>query len=324
MNPAPPSRTPRPARKRGFTIIEMLVSLVVLILIVVMVSRLTNGASTSISTGDRHLDADSQARAVFSRMAIDFAKMIKRPDLDASAFKNPDNPQTGGANTGANDQFAFYAEAAGYFSGAAPSGTEEVSPYAIIAYNLVTTPNAYTPGTVLQRMSKGLGWDSLGGSYPTVRYHSRLITDWPNLFPAAGNAGSIDPDYKTMGEQVFRMEYSYLLKPNGGAAGRISVTPWDTTLGHTSAEGFRDVAAIVVAIAVLDSKNRALLTDADYAALAGRFTDAVDGSAAPGGFGDILSQWQTELDALPAAGIVPPPAASAVRIYERYFYLDKP
>jgi hypothetical protein len=115
------------------------------------------------------------------------------------------------------------------------------------------------------------------------------------------------------------MEYNYLIKAAGGNAAKLSVTPWDTTVtSHTSIDGFKDVAAIVVTIAVLDSRSRVIIRD--YTKLTGSsvFSDAADGT-------DTATTWNQALKSsgfASSAGI-PPQAASAVRIYQRYYYLNK-
>src|SRR5260370_40909223 len=65
------------ADRHAFTLVEMLVSIVALTLFVLMVSRLVNSASIVTTIGNKHMDADSQARSVLDRMAVDIARMVK-------------------------------------------------------------------------------------------------------------------------------------------------------------------------------------------------------------------------------------------------------
>jgi hypothetical protein len=86
----------------------------------------------------------------------------------------------------------------------------------------------------------------------------------------------------------------------------------------------QDVVAIVVDIAVIDSKSRVLVTDAQLARLNGANGLApvlVDYSAGmtPG---QLLAQWRTALDANTIG--LPPAAISGIRVYERYLYLSPP
>ncbi len=123
-----------------------------------------------------------------------------------------------------------------------------------------------------------------------------------------------------MGPQVFRLEYYYLLKGQTVAGTNYSAvlsdTPWDARIaGHANVAGLQDVAAIAVAIAVIDPKSHALVTDAQLASLA---TQLVDFNAS-GGAGAMEAKWQATLD----AGVTGIPAAAtrSVRIYHQYFYL---
>lgn len=86
---------------KAFTLVEMLVSITVLTLIVLLISRLFNSASALITSGNKRMDVDGQARPLLDRMAMDFAQMVKRSDVDYYV-KSSSNAQAG------NDQIAFY------------------------------------------------------------------------------------------------------------------------------------------------------------------------------------------------------------------------
>src|SRR5882672_4204345 len=66
----------------GFTLAELLVSVGVLVLLVLLATQLLNSAATITTLGHKQMDADSQARQLLDRMAIDFAQMVKRSDVD--------------------------------------------------------------------------------------------------------------------------------------------------------------------------------------------------------------------------------------------------
>src|SRR6266496_5595065 len=69
-------------RSRGFTLAELLVTVGVLVLLVLLFTQLLNSAATITTLGHKQMDADSQARQLLDRMAIDFAQMVKRSDVD--------------------------------------------------------------------------------------------------------------------------------------------------------------------------------------------------------------------------------------------------
>lgn len=109
-----------------------------------------------------------------------------------------------------------------------------------------------------------------------------------------------DPDFDSLATAVFRMECSFLLKSTH-------------TLSATPPASWNDVAAILVAVAVMDRREYDRLSSSDIDSLAAAFPDAVDGSP-------MLPAWNTALSGL--SGMVPTQAAGAVRIYQRCFSLE--
>jgi hypothetical protein len=275
--------------KRGlaaFTLAEMIVAMAVLTLLILLVTQIFNSVAVITTEGNKHMDADAQARVLLDRMGIDLAQMIKRSDVDYY-LKSFVNAQIG------NDQIAFYSMVPGYYP---PNGSQ--SPVSLVAYRV----NAQYQ---VERMAKGLLWNGVSpGSTPIVFLPSTIEGSWL----AATNANS-DSDYELIAPDLFRFEYFYLLKN-----GTLSDTPWDTTAGHTSVTGMQDVAAISVLVAAIDPKSRALVSDSQLTSLAARMND-FSASMRPG---ELVGQWQTALNR-PAD--IPRPAISAIRIYGRYFYL---
>jgi hypothetical protein len=92
----------------AFTLAELLVTVGVLCLLVFLATQLLNSAATVTKLGNKQMDADSEARQLLDRIALDFAQMVKRSDVDYY-LKSPGNPQTG------NDQITFYTALPGYF-----------------------------------------------------------------------------------------------------------------------------------------------------------------------------------------------------------------
>src|SRR5437762_1367706 len=99
-----------PESIRGFTLAELLVSMGVLVLLVFLATQLLNSAATITILGHKQMDADSQARQLLDRMAVDFAQMVKRTDVDY--YLKSSQPSTGtppdcttcAPQTDANDQ----------------------------------------------------------------------------------------------------------------------------------------------------------------------------------------------------------------------------
>ena len=63
---------------RGFTLMEMLISIGVLALLILIVTQVIDTAATTVRPANKHIDTDTEARTVFDRMAVDFGRMLKR------------------------------------------------------------------------------------------------------------------------------------------------------------------------------------------------------------------------------------------------------
>lgn len=260
----------------------MLVSTAVLTLIVLSVARLFDNAATLTTAGSKRMEADGQARPLLDRLAIDFARMLRRSDVDYY-LKTPANVQAG------NDQIAFYSEVPGYY----PS-TGSQSPISLVSYRINAQFKA-------ERLGKGLLWNGVSPtSTPIAFLPLTIAATW-----RAATDGTADSDYEIAAANVFRFEYFYWL-----TNGNFFLTPWDTDAGHTAVNGMQDVAAISIAIAAIDPKSRVLLSDTQLATVTARMNDF----ALPMGPGALLAQWQ---EALKATNDMPRSAISGIRIYQR-------
>src|SRR5205823_3067601 len=142
-------------RIAGFTLAELLVTTGVLVLLVFLASQLFNSAATITTLGHKQMDADSQARQVLDRMAIDFAQMVKRSDVDYYVKSNPVG--VAGVRTvqqPGNDQIAFYSAVPGYY----PTSNYQ-SPVSLVAYrvNSNSTSSSYNK---MERLGRGLLWNA--------------------------------------------------------------------------------------------------------------------------------------------------------------------
>ena len=345
---------------RAFSLIEIMVSVAVLTMLTVLVAQLTKSASTTTRVGVKHIDTDTQVRAVLDRIGIDINKMIKRSDLDYY-IKQPIgyNGHSQGHGWGkklktgqqGSDQLAFFALLPGYFT--QNSGQ---SPVSLVAYRVNQNSTLATaPYLQLERMAKGLLWNGVSNQtnanaiYPITFLPNTIsgITSWSAAVNNDSSGQSVDPqgDYETVGSQVFRIEYWYLL-----TNGILTDVPWDrvarpsqTTMSTPTPIGWTDVQAIAVAIAVIDPASRALIPSAtllDIASDLDDFATAPGRPGSPGGqkkAGDIEYRWNTVLLGDPAdlvniPGIlnrgsttagskVPPEVAKSIRVYSRYYDL---
>ena len=342
----------------GFTLIEILVSVAVLLLIVVLFGQVVNHATTVTRVDNRHVDTDSQARVVLDRISADIGRMLKRTDVDyyvkqPTGYNGHGNGHAYGhkVQTGqqGSDQIAFFTQTQGYY----PSGftTAQQGPISLIAYrvNEDSTQPAYLR---LERMSKGLLWNSISNTSNLNNQSTKLpLVFLPQTIAGMGkpwyaavnsdtSSSSQDTDYETIGPDVFRSEYYYLLK-NGAVKGE----PWDVTVRTTQSTintvrlsgtdywapiGLGDVQAIAVAVAVIDRANRSLVNSVSSTALSDLASDLADFADAKGlgnpakKIGEMEDSWNQVLATVASQGVTgegskfPPAAASAIHVYSRY------
>ena len=304
---------------RGFTLVELLVSFGVLVLLVFFITSLVNSAATITALGHKQMDADSQARQLLDRMAIDFAQMVKRNDV-SYYIKTTGNTQPG------NDQIAFFSGVSGYY----PTPSNQ-SPISLVAYRVNSNASSTNPSyNKLERMGKGFIWNGTSSSYTPILFLDSATppaNTIANKWPAAVSSSLADSDYEIAGPQVFRFEYYYLLSSalsanalsNGAVANKFSGGQWSNVNSFVNT----DVAAIVVNIAAIDPKSKVLLTNAQIATLAAGLSDFPSNAVTAAAMvpGQLLGQWQGTLDANTS---LPRPAISGIRLYERYFYLSPP
>jgi competence protein ComGC len=323
----------------AFTIVEMLISVAVLVLIVLLLTQLINSATAITRTEHKHVDTDTEARAVFDRMAVDFAQMLRRTDIDTyvkapNGYKNPNAHGNGlklKVGQQGNDQIAFFSQVPGYY----PTGAQ--SSLSLVAYR-VRSKNSSPRYLQLERMGKGLLWNGVSNGttstsvYPIVFSPGQMDAavaggsnpgnPWAGPWYAAinnDNTGSSDESnpntYEVVGPQVFRLEYYYLLKDGSiSDVPKVPASSYDPTKPiATNLRAFKDVEAIAVAIGVADAATRALLYDpstpADpYHILFNLMSDMADFKDANGKgvgaqkIGDVENEWNAVIQSAAATG----------------------
>jgi hypothetical protein len=333
----------------GFTLAELLVSVFVLGIIVVMVAQLMTSATAVTRTGHKYIDTDTQARTVFDRMALDFAQMLKRTDVDyyvkqRTGYNGHGNGHGWGRGHNGDlgsDQLAFFSQVPGYY----PSSGAQ-SPISLVAYRVNESSSSDPAYGKLERMAKGLrsnGYDPGNNQntavYPIVFLPQTIGGVGRPWAPAINNDNnpnnSYDPDYEVTGPGVFRFEYYYLLKN-----GRVTDWPWDRTdfpnqltISSPQQIGLSQVESIAVSIAVIDPAGRALVNAISPDRILDIAADMADFKSARGRgvgaqkIGDLEAQWQGVVESMAQTGQtpsglpVPPEAAKAIRIYNHYFDL---
>lgn len=317
----------------AFTLAELLVSVGVLVLLVFLATQLLKSAATITTLGHKQMDADAQARQLLDRMAIDFAQMVKRSDVDYYVKSSAPSPARRVLQPG-NDQIAFYSAVPGYY----PS-TGSQSPVSLVAYRVNSSDSTSPPYNKMERLGKGLVWNAVSTTDTPVVFMpipvaspipvAELPTPAPNplptpAWPQAGNM-TADVAYETIGPQVFRFEYYYLRKD-----GSCSDIPWLSP--HSSVSGMQDVSAIIVDIAVIDPRSKVLISDC--------LLTKLNGAPPPPGCGaqtlalvdynrntmttpgQLLANWRSVIDTNSIG--LPRLPVSGIRLYERFIYLSPP
>ena len=339
-------------RSRGFTLAELLVSVFVVTIIILMVTQLMTSATAITRTGNKHVDTDTQARVVFDRMALDFAQMLKRTDVDyyvkqRTGYNGHGNGHGWGRGHNGDlgsDQMAFFTQVPGYYPDGYVSGQQ--SSISLVAYRVNESSSSNPAYVKLERMAKGLVWNAVDtntnqntAKYPIVFLPQTMALIGRPWAPAINNDNnannSIDADYEVIGPGVFRLEYYYLLKN-----GRVTDWPWDRsdfpdqlTINSPQNLGLSQVEAIAVSIAVIDPAAHALVNAVSPDRLLDIAADMADFKNANGRgngaqkIGDLEYQWKTVVESIASTGQtpsglpVPQEAAKSIRIYNRYFDL---
>jgi prepilin-type N-terminal cleavage/methylation domain-containing protein len=307
---------------RAFTLVEMMVSMAVLVLLVLLVAQIMNGATKTTGSSRQRLDADSEARMVFDRMATDFAGMVNRKDVDF-IFRRDRN---------GNGAAYFFSMAPAVNSGGTLANLDST---ALIGYRINSKYQ-------IERFAKSLEWNQPApGGMVFLSYLQPLVAGSPTPTPQPGSTltdsafgsliaeGSTDKAYHVLGENVFRLEFSFLLKPFVQAgvlqpavysdkpfnATRTTSTSPYTNSGVNSGVGLTDVQAIVVTIALVDGKSHNLVTNPS------QFSNAVSAFSANAASGELpAAKWQDNISSL--SGGLPQIVASQVRVYQRVFFLN--
>ena len=326
----------------GFTLAELLVSVFVLVLLIFMFTQLMTSATAITRNDHKHVDTDTQARATLDRMALDFAQMLKRTDVDyyvkqRSGYKGHGNGHGWGQGKNGDkgsDQIAFFSHVPGYYPGS------YASPISLVAYRVNESTSTNVAYGRLERLAKGLLWNGVDNTtqnrsaYPIVFSPGQLTgcnggnpcDPWASAWSAAinndNNAASRDDNYEVIGPGVFRFEYYYLLKN-----GRVTDWPWDwrdqqfqnpdqQTIATPRQIGLSQVESLAVAIAVIDPPSRALIQQAaagntaygDVLDVAADLADFKNANGIGNGgqkIGDLEAGWNTIVQSISQNGQTP-------------------
>jgi ATPase subunit of ABC transporter with duplicated ATPase domains len=163
----------------------------------------------------------------------------------------------------------------------------------------------------LQRGAEATTWTSSGASALSFTSVTNAVSSNSYLSISSANYEILEPD-------IFRMEVAFLMgdgsiKSTVGTNGSGSTTYIASFASTARTASSNAIRAVIVTVAAVDSRARALMTPSEYSQLANNFSDATPGS-------DPLTAWKGYLTN--SAVVLSQPAREGIRIYQRYIYID--
>lgn len=268
----------------GFTLVELLVAMSVLIAITLMITTLVSNVSRTVELGGRAIDSDAIARSFFTRLGQDIDNMLLRKDINYSFLKDT-----------SNDTVAFLANL--------DNGNSTVRPVSIVSYeHFGSEMQRATISAIPSSGSGSGGWTApiFPSATPTLDSDTDDLSNGVTLGTG---------DFQSFGKEIIRFEYSFLVSDSAsGVRAQADVPAGDDAISQ--------LKGIVVAIAVMDPNVLGTLSDANRVILANALNDSDSGSSG-GATADIVSLWHGNLRGLPGNLAN---AAAGVRLYQRVYF----
>ncbi|MFQ3670539.1 MAG: hypothetical protein SNJ84_03685 [Verrucomicrobiia bacterium] len=274
--------------------IEVLLSVTVLMILTLFLTLVFNAMQATSSFWGRRIDAETQARRVLDRLGDDVARMVFRPDVDLALTLAP-----------GDDAMRFFSQVEGHAAAGASGPSRGIS---VVEYRTNVKGQ-------LERGARSLQFDQLVFApldrEPSPDFPVALVDGPTNSVPPLENTY-----FDLLGDQILRFEIGFLLA--GGASGQLprlaAQLPAETKT--------KDILAVIVAVATLDTSARVPLSAEKIAALAAALPDYTEAHANAGQ--DILAVWSSilrngDLTAIPG---IPKTSAQSVRVFQRYYSLQ--
>jgi prepilin-type N-terminal cleavage/methylation domain-containing protein len=266
----------------AFSLVEVLVAMAIFLFMAVMVASITGGVSRIAGQSQRRMSVDGGARQSLSRISADFSRAIIRNDLPFRIEKKS-----------GNDGLMFFAAAEGYSAGRG-----------------ITMLGYQVTNASLQRGAEATTWTASGATALSFTSVTNAVSSNSYLSIDSSNYEILEPD-------IFRMEVAFLMG-DGVITNTVGTNAGSTTYIASFAstartESSNAIRAVIVTVAAVDSRARALMTPSEYSQLANNFSDAKAGS-------DPLMAWKGYLTNSPV--VLPQPVREGIRIYQRYIYID--
>jgi prepilin-type N-terminal cleavage/methylation domain-containing protein len=277
---------------RGFTLIELIVTMSILSVILLMALQVTESTRRSIRVSEAKSINDAIARRAFDQISRDFAQMVVRDDARIE-FKS---------NSG-NDTFQFYTNTRGLTTG----GNVAERGVTLVSYN---TPYDNERGYELTRGTLGHDFNQAPGSALNLNFDPNNPNN-NNTFPAI-SADSL----QALSNNIFRFEVQYLYENPAPAANNPQITREIREPNSTTNFAQKTLRGVTITLATLDDRSRRAVQISRLETLANLFPDATANA-------DTLATWTTERDRLALAGSanLPKDALQSIRCYQRTFLI---
>lgn len=340
-------------RNRAFSLVEMLVAAALLVLLVLLVAQIVNSASSVAAEARKRLDADSQARMVLDRIAQDFGRMNRGSEVDRFF-----------AGEAGNDRMIFVSETPGYFSGASAenqsglsligyrfnsdhalqrlakglawSGGGANNEITFLTYHPAAQSGSYQPlaGSTIAGNPVCLP-DAADADFQTI---SDAVFRLEFCYLLKDGTFSTKPVAEVGGLRNALSANTAPTVSEGSNEGYSAGSRWYDAASRRAyvcvdaspnaavwrALGWKDVHAVVVAVAALDGASRKLAPSLQAAAAA--LPDVAEADLQSGAARLMEESWNGVLrdGSFAQRSGMPAAAANAVRVYQRYFYLNAP
>lgn len=284
-------QSPRPAR--GFTLIELIVTMSILSVILLMALQVTESTRRSIRISEAKSTNDAIARRAFDQISRDFAQMVVRDDARLE-FKS----LTG------NDSCQFYTNTRGLTTG----GNVAERGVTLVSY---TAPYVDTQrGFELTRGTLGHDFNQAAGSNLSLNFDPTNLNanQLPNITPA---------NLQALSSNIFRFELQYLYaEPSTATASNPRITREVREPNSNNNFTQKTLRGVTITLATLDDRSRRAVQTSRLETLASQFPDATANA-------DTLTQWTTERDRLALNGALnlPKDALQSIRCYQRTFLI---
>ena len=233
-----------PCRRRGFTLIELIVAMAIFMIIVLLTARVYHSALNTTRYTSAHLAAQREASVAAQQLRTDFAQRVRRLDTPVRFEKKA-----------GSDSLVLLTKRLGYPDRiATPDRAVSITEYRI------ETSAPEEAGNGLLRASSGIGFGDLTAR-PSLDAGTLALAALPEEGPEELNAHH----FQMLAPGVIRLELSFLI--NDKAMPIRMEAPDDQGL----------IDGVIATVCILDPDHRGALTDDQLTRIAEQFDDAADG-----------------------------------------------